>query len=338
MKRFTLSTMVLVFTISISSNAQIFPYYFSVESEVTYEPLTDSISLNNGEIWDDPDYIIPVGFEFDFYDNPIDTLYISGTTTFVLTSSNFDETQNVIIPYASDIIDIGDTSDIESVSEISYKTEGLPGEQILKIEWKNVGFFSEVAQFGTANNYLSFQAWFYEGTNDFEVRFGPNNIEDDNLVHDFGAPFLGVIENFDFVLGNFDVVWYTAGDPLAATLDTAFSITDFYTNFTGLNEDPFDGTVYRFSTSPPVATIDLLVDQMVYVYPTIANEFVNIKIEDLTLSGAEWTLIDGTGRQVMHDSFENNHKQLLVSGIPSGLYYLHVKTEKGFTTKKFFKE
>ena len=41
-------------------------YYFG-QYQDAYEPLTDSISLNQGQIWDDPTYNVPLGFNFDFF-------------------------------------------------------------------------------------------------------------------------------------------------------------------------------------------------------------------------------------------------------------------------------
>ncbi|MDO9153545.1 MAG: hypothetical protein Q7U47_07560 [Paludibacter sp.] len=42
-------------------------YSFSKTTGI-YVNLTGAISVNNKKLWDDPEYIIPIGFSFDLYD------------------------------------------------------------------------------------------------------------------------------------------------------------------------------------------------------------------------------------------------------------------------------
>ena len=88
----------------------------------------------------------------------------------------------MIIPYGADIADRGYNTPI-SESDVFYKLTGEPGSRIFKLEWKNVGFYREIAEQGTANNYTNFQLWIYEGSSDIEVRFGPNYTPDFDYIH-----------------------------------------------------------------------------------------------------------------------------------------------------------
>ena len=327
----------LFFTLSVAK-AQVFPYYFSVETGATYTPLTDSVSLNNGAVWDDPTYIIPIGFDFDFYGFTTDSFHMEIGLGGILSPGTTDEDlQPLLIAYGSDIIDIGDTSGV-SVSEISYKIEGSAGDRIAKIEWKNVGFYNEVAEFGTANNYLDFQLWLYEASGDIEVHFGPNNIEDDALVHDGIGPWVSMVNEYDYDLDEFGELWFLTGDQNNPTLDTIFTIDQIDTDLVGLDDDPSDGTIYRFSTSPPVSVINPIVDQNVLIYPAITNDYVNIRIDDIDLENANLVLFDASGKHLLKQSIQDNITVLNVQNLASGMYFMHINSSEGITTKKIIRQ
>ncbi len=338
MKNYYPFIFVCLFLFSLTSNAQIFPYYFSVEENASYTPLSDSVSLNNGQLWDDPEFLIPLGFTFSFYDFESDTLYTTGPQTLIFLDPN-EDTQPLLVPYGSDIIDRGYISDTSTVSEseVSYKIEGTPGNQIAKIEWKNVSFYNEMDEFGTTNNFLSYQLWLYEENGDVEVHFGPNNIKNDQLVHDGLGVWVGMVNSFDFVNEEFEELWYLAGDPQAPEIDTLFSIDDF-DMFMGINNDPADGTIYRFSTSPPNAVVDTYVDQQVSVYPTLANDYVFVSVEDPAIQQKQITVLDGSGRQIIKQAMSDQLFKLDIKDLSKGFYFIHVLTEKGMTTKKIIKQ
>ncbi|MEZ4800124.1 MAG: hypothetical protein R2809_10190 [Flavobacteriales bacterium] len=73
-----------------------------------------------------------------------------------------------MVPYLSDVMNASET---EVVSEINYQVDGEEGSRIVKVEWKNVGFYDEFAANGTFNNITNFQLWIYETDNSFDFRF-----------------------------------------------------------------------------------------------------------------------------------------------------------------------
>jgi hypothetical protein len=85
------------------------------------------------------------------------------------------EADYAILPFEADLIDRGELTGI-SQSPISYKMEGNAGSRILKIEWKNAGFVGEIGELGTLNDYVNFQVWLFEGSNDVEMHYGPNMV------------------------------------------------------------------------------------------------------------------------------------------------------------------
>lgn len=332
--------LVILFFTSFFAQAQTFPYFFSVETEANYTPLTDSISLNNGEVWDDPDYVIPLGFEFDFYEFGTDTFYISNFGLGgLLTPANIEEepVQPLLITYGSDIIDVGYGNNI-SGSEISYKIEGLAGSRIVKVEWKNVGFYNELEVMGTVNNYLSFQLWLYEQNGDIEIHFGPNSIVDDGLVHDDMGPLVGIVNGYSYLTDEFSEFWFLTGDEQNPTLDTLFSFNDPQDNLMGLDDDPSAGTIYRFSTAAPVSTSNPAVDHKVSIYPTTTNDLLNIKLSDIDLEDANLVIFDATGRLMLKRSLQDNFTSLNIQNLVPGMYFVNVNTIEGMTTKKIIKQ
>ena len=302
--------------------------------------MTDSISLNNGEVWDDPEYVIPIGFDFDFFGFTTDSFYMEAGLGGILSPGTFNEDiQPLFVVYGSDVIDIGDTSSTGvSVSELSYKIEGSAGNRITKIEWKNVGFYNEVSDAGTANNYLSFQLWLFEANGDIEIHFGPNSIEDDELVHDGIGPLIGMINEYDTDLDDFSEFWFLAGDQNNPVLDTIFSVDDININFSGLDDDPLAGTIYRFSTSPPLSVNRPLIDEKVSVYPALARDVVNVQIIDTDLKNARLQLFDASGQLLLRQNIFSDFTSLNIQDLVSGMYFIHISTAEGLITRKIVKK
>jgi len=57
--------------------AQEMNYYFEQFSN-NYSDLSNSISLNNSIVWDDPGFNIPIDFEFKLFNSPISELTLEG--------------------------------------------------------------------------------------------------------------------------------------------------------------------------------------------------------------------------------------------------------------------
>ena len=141
----------------------------------TYADLDSATSVNNNQLWDDPSYIVPIGFNFQFYDKMITDVYFGIGLGGLLTDTfdlNFGA--NYVMPaFETDLIDRGDIIGI-SKSPISYKVDGTVGTRIFKLEFKNAGFYDEEDSLSTLNDSVSFQFWLYEGTNDIEFHYGPS--------------------------------------------------------------------------------------------------------------------------------------------------------------------
>ncbi len=324
--------------ISISLNAQ--TYEFSVSTE-TYEDLTGSTSLNNGTTWDDPEYYIPIGFDFQFFDTLVTQILIESEGYGGLLS--FNESESIvptIIAYGADIIDRGydflGGYGQASQSNISYLLEGTAGSRILKIEWNNVGFYEEMADNYISVDYTNFQLWLYEGSNNIEIRFGPNSVTQPNLCYD-GAPgsFAGLVENVDYSTGFFyGEVIMLLDDPSAPM---AVSTPSYY-NIPYLNGTIPDGTVYKFEYTT-VNTSDVTeFDGQFSLSPNPSNDYFKIILNDFNTNfvNANILIVNSLGQVLKDIDFTTD--AINISDLKAGTYFVQIRTDSGMTTKKLIKK
>lgn len=226
-----------------SSQAQTFSYFLEIETD-TYTDLEEATELTSiGDFWDDPEYNIPIGFSFDFYGETYTNTQIIGLglgSWLAFQDPYTVDSINFLIPYFDDLADI-ETIDSLNQSTISYTTEGLVGERILKIQWKDCGFYEEIFGTGTANNTLSFQLWLFEGTNNIEVRFGPSMLPDSATVHDYGSPVVGIIEDYSANSDTFENFWHLSGSVATPTMLTSDASIFYSYSVPGLDADPPEG-------------------------------------------------------------------------------------------------
>ena len=162
----------LIFCISLSSLnifAQDINYYFEQFTN-EYSNLSNGTSLNNGAIWDDPQYTIDLGFDFRILNQPTNYLQFADLGgSLVDTSFKY-----FIFATTSDLSDRSfNTENSVSVSPISYKIETGNNGSICKIEWKNAGFYEDEEGI----YYTNFQLWLYEGSDMLEIHYGPSFVD-----------------------------------------------------------------------------------------------------------------------------------------------------------------
>ena len=330
-----ITVVIIVLTINIQSQT----YSFSV-STGSYTNLTGSKSLNNGLTWDDPQFEIPVGFNFHFFSTSTNKLFIEdfGLGGLLTTDTSEMGVIPMLIPYFVDIIDrgydfnIGDNS-IGSLSNISYLLEGVLGSQILKIEWRNVGFYSELEDDDVSSDFTNFQLWLYEGTNDIEVHFGPNSITQPNLSFD-GETGSTVALLSDYDIDNDSLIneaYVLEGNVVSPTIKALTSV-DFFTFLNGVIPN---GTIYKFSnTTTGISEFKSSVNFSIYPNPATNNIIIsqqsgNYDIETINI-------YDANGK--LFKILEKIDKHIDISNFVNGLYFLQIKTDKGFSSKVLIKE
>jgi hypothetical protein len=314
-----------------------FPYNMYVLNE-TYTDLENPILLTTGP-WDDPVLNVPIGFDFSFFNTVTNNLYISGLGGTLSIEPVENMPFDLILVYQSDIIDIGTLSS-EMLSPISFKVEGDPGSRICKIEWKNVGFYNEIAGFGTAYNTANIQCWLYEGSNDIDFRFGPNTIKQDDIAHDGFGPWMGFVDGFVQETQTFNALYSLQGDPSNPGIASWTELPATPEEFVFLSDDPINGTVYKFTTGvlsvekPAILSIN---KPSFSLYPQPAQSEVQIKW-DQSNPNAIIEFFDLTGNKVKHLQSNESLTSVSLNDLSSGIYIVRATSAFGEWSQKLIKE
>lgn len=331
----------LFFTVllGLTFTAQSQSYNFSVTTS-TYANLTGSTSLNNGYTWDDPQYAIPIGFTFQYFNTAMDVIYIGyGLGAFLASDTSETGIYPIITPFGADIVDRA--FDINSqepttgaLSDISYKTEGVAGSRILKIEWKNVGFYGELAVDGISTDFTNFQLWLYEGTNAIEIHWGPALYSQPFFdFEDQTGPIVILFSGFDFdaeeVVGESLVL---SGNGASPAMESISSVADVpFLNGTAPN-----GAVYVFSsTAIGTEETDNIISSTLSISPNPAKDFITVSINGEQSAVKEMRIVDLNGKLLQTVTGYRN--SISVAGLIPGTYFMQITTAGGTATRKFVK-
>lgn len=302
-------------------------YNFSV-STGNYTDLTGATSLNSGLTWDDPSYSVALGFTLDFFDTTITNLEMAWGYGGDL---NSDGTYvgggigSIVSVYGADLIDRGSTTPGTSLSNISYKVEGVSGSQIFKMEWNNVGFYNDDDDNGICEDSLNFQVWFYEGSNDIEIHFGPKSITQPSL--DFGGKTgasIGLFPRYDFdvddLIANENGI-ALSGNPLSTTVNNTDSVDYFAINGVIPN-----GTIYKFARVAPLSVAKNEGVGNLQLYPNPASDKVYIK--NLKDNKAIINVIGANG-QLVKTTTVNADNSIDVADLQEGVYIIEITNKEG---------
>ena len=316
-----------------------------------YQDLTGATSLNEGLQWDDPEYLVSLGMNFDIFGLTFNELYFNlmGCGFTNMSEEFFDKSTLYLMltPLYSDMIDRcygegDDTSDVAhngkigkgirydgdpgSCSNLSYKIEGSAGNRIFKMEWNNVSMY------GVYDScFLNMQVWFYENGNIIEFRYGPSYISSDDWYDQTsemeGMQPLFALVDLDYETGNAAGLY---GDPDNPTFE-CLALTDTTSTellYSGLSSLPAANTVYRFT--PHTTGIAGHTVSDISIRPNPVRD-------RLTLSGVETAdiqIFDIAGHLVMSGTYSGS---MDVSGLPNGAYFVNISTPDGQAVKKMVK-
>ncbi|SRX74577.1 T9SS type A sorting domain-containing protein [Aequorivita antarctica] len=324
MKKIKLLIAFVFYTLFINAQSV---YNFEAEN-IPYQNLTGSTSLNNGVVWDDPEYTIPLGFSFNIATYTFDTIYILGWSTGGLVSSNPVDGDIIPIfnPIAQDIIDLGFDSGI-SESNISYKTEGAAGSRILKLEWNNVGFFGD----STSDDFMNLQLWLYEGSNTIEYHYGASSINNPlESFEDETGPLISMGTSYN---SSTDILedngYFLSEDPIDPTIIILPAGNQVM--LSALDGMMPSGSVYRFLQQPlSVPNFD---DVQFLAYPNPATHTLNFKT---TEEQNQVSIFNSVGQLIKQVT--NVAGSLDVSELQNGVYFLQLETSERIAIQKFIKQ
>lgn len=308
----------------IALNAMAQLNYSIATDTATYVPLTGGVSVNDTIIWDDRNFAMPIGFNFNMDGQVNDTLYISRDNLLGIDTTG---TVNVFVMTDMELADRGTFNDTETRSPMRYQLTGTAPNRIFKFELANAGISTEHVLHGTNNDSVNIQAWFYETSNIVELRYGSSKISHPSDYHflSAGKALNGFIKNFNLKLLVIQMGYFLDGDPAAPTVDSA---SDLFSISGGLNNYPPNRTVYRFTPKPANVKDKASLQNKLELLSNTSSQQVL-----LNNSGTEtfrYTII-GLNGATMYNSgvIKQGTNHISIGNLPQGMYLLHVSGNDG---------
>lgn len=328
------SIILLISIIILFPNFLFSQYYSFSVSNGTYTELEDPVSLNNGQVWNVLELGFPIGFNFPYFNSVVDSLFFfqDGSSS-TLSSSNEDGgIHQLFIPFGAALVDRGYGTSV-SQSPVSYKLFGLPGNRVLKIEWKNAGFYGELQFNGTTSDFINFQMWLYEISGNIEVHYGPSlfNYPQFDFTFESGpAVSLIPLYNWDQDIFSPNSLWLI-GNP---TNPEMIASEDIY--FLGGIIEP--NTIYEFHNLLVEAVNNLV--HVPVVYPNPVFDRLNLRLNSIYTSPVTIIICDISGRNVYNATTNPNQEdeiQIPVSDLNTGIFQLIIIQELKTYTSRFVK-
>src|SRR4030095_12405014 len=289
--------------------------------------LLDDPKIAVEEAWTSPEFQVPLGFDFDFFDITSDSLYCFDYEVGGVFGLNRDrEDFYMLVPFYASMVDRGYSQD-SALSPIHFKTEGSAGDRVFTLEYIDAGlFYGTEDEDGTIQEYIDFQVKLYEASGDIEFHIGPYSvIEDAAILFDpFPGPLIGILAGVQHTVNTgCQEMIMLEGDPLKPGI-----VTDSIGHLTW----PIpENTVYRFSrmgTSVEEAHSQSF-SPLLFPNPTSGELHLN----ENNAKDVIYPIIvrDVHGKQVGH---WNNKDEISASRFAAGCYYVIFHTEDEVVTKK----
>lgn len=262
-----------------------------------YAPLLEATALEASQYdypegWDDPEFSVPLGFDFSLNGAVISSLDQFGVGALMMGTTLDDKSGlpllHGFIPTNLDLTDRGIAGADPSI--IRWQTTGEPGNRVFAIEWANAGLYEEIVEDSLKElSHVNLQLRLFEADGVIEYHYGASEIL---TVQDEPA-IAGILSGFDPFSYDGDV-YALDGDAADPTLQTLTNVDDWsYGGGPFLSAHPADGTVYRFG---PVETVGVAEAGALgfSAWPNPTRSESQLRFE----GQHSWTVHDATGRVV----------------------------------------
>lgn len=324
-KHILLTTVILASIIATSAKAQ---YTFTTFS-APYQNLSNSTNLFPGILdWDDE--FKKAGLPFPVFVNgeSYDSVMVESNGSLFFFSNFLDidnietetDTLAAVMPFGEYVSENGQTDLIARLdnSPVSYSVEGAAPNRILKIEWRDAGFFADSSD--NKDLFINFQAWYHESDAALEFRYGPSNYQPYVIPNGpvLGITYLILSPVFDYGTWGDIYVEGNAANPVA---DTAYS------NFTNL---PSENQVFRFA--PLGSGISQNNAPQFSLYPNPNSGMLFLNPANTSVYTVE--LFDQTGKALLTQNNLTGQQTLNLSNFANGLYLARITANGMQTTKR----
>lgn len=213
----------------------------------------------------------------------------------------------------------------DSTSGIYTETTGAVGNRVFTIEYRWFGIEN-----GQASDYTNFSISLYEGSNDFETRYGLHSNFDIELYSLKKGALVGLFVQ-DTITFNSKTSYYLTDSAHNPTFNV--NVTPDTIQFS-LCGHPSNNTSYRFINTKNALSTATKNKVIAKVYPNpISTGFFSIELDDT--DDYAITVSDLQGRTVAKHSFLNTSRmEIITEEINSGIYLLTISSKNNLVTTK----
>lgn len=309
--------------------------YFATTSMEDYTELNNPVSVNNGDVWNEGS-TYPIYFDFDFtvFDQTYSSLNVDAGGGIVFPGNGSKSFRIYHTPFGGYLLK--DKGVDSSLSHIDYEIVGGEGQYVIKIQWKNAGFGQWYSTSDTSD-FVDFQIWVFQEDAHFELHFGdsqtnpgtygyPEAISDPNP----GPSIKFTYDNCSNVLS----YYYAADNPSYGYFDMCFP------NYSFIDGTPSDGIIYTIT--PNENYVDISENNLgrLIVFPNPSNDMIYIENNDELSVIESVYIVDVFGKTILElqeNEITNSMQKLNIETIPSGIYFIRIKTKNNLVVKKFIK-
>ncbi len=321
---------------SLGIKAQLNNYdFFVLNRPFTF--LSDSVSLNQGLTWDDPDFTIPLPFDMLYMGEPISSLYCTslGLGAFYSNTQEFQGNGNIFIASGIDLVDRAfDFENGEgpgSLSPYSYKVEGVSPNRIVKIEIRNSGFYNSLIDNANDDQFINLQVWLYESDNAIEIAFGPVNITSPlNIFDGENGTFIGMLPQLNLQTFEVSPGSFLLAGPVQKPNPVAINTLDQVVVVDGIIPE---STVYRFV--PIINNIQPEQETVIQIWPNPANDILHINSSSNAFINSKVEVSDASGKVIM--TYADASSPIAINELEAGFYFVRVYSQDQIYTGKFIK-
>lgn len=323
-----------VLLVNINFFAQENPY-ISFTTMEDYNELTNPISVNDGEIWDE-ETIYTIDFDFDFliYDHNFSSINVHAGGDISFPGYGYKRIFVYHTPFGGHYLrDKGITS---SISKIDYEVVGEEGQYIIKIQWENAGF---VQWFSTSDtsDYVDFQIWIYQEDASIQLRFGSNQTDPGTYGYPEAQsdPDPGPSPAFRFDSCHNVLHYYSdADDPSTIFLNVC------YPNYAFIDGTPSEGITYTIIQDYYVGIANKAIDN-ISLFPNPAINTIHIKGIPEISDVESLEVLNVYGKILLKADVRNSEDPEIhidLRDLPAGIYFLKVNARDYTFTKEFIKK
>lgn len=305
-------------------------YDLKVSSEM-YVPLTSGTVVSGGTGWVEPNYSIPLGFDFPIGDTVVNTFNLASNVMGTGTVNSVVTTGFMLT--GAQLCDRG-ISKLKSESPLRYEVSGVEGRRVFKFEYANAGFAEEYFQYHTNADHLNLQVWLYEESGAVEYRFGASKVahQVDYFPANSGIS-IGFVRNYGVNTREADSRYLLTGLAMQPSVG-CIGQTQSAMGLAGL---PPAGTVYRFVpvAKQPAALHTISQEKRMTVFPVNCRDF--IQVVNPLHEETRFELLSAGGGCVQRGDLQHGGNRISTGGLTEGMYILVVNAPSGTELHRIIK-